>query len=253
MSQGGLVLASVRYAFGRGDRAVLDEITLQVPAGGVLVVRGPNGSGKTTLLRLAAGVLRPAAGTVQRPRHVGYQPQVAGEPPPRTAAGSWLTTIIRMRGHTRGDVGTGLLEQLGVRPDLPLAACSRGTLAKVLVAAALAGPPELVVLDEPFAALDDAARSTAAAMVRLAADDGASVLLADHGEHLDVLGARTVQLRDGRLVEWAGPQGPLTWRLVTVGPDGVEQVRIVAQADRDRTLLDVLRAGGEVRRVERWQ
>jgi ABC-2 type transport system ATP-binding protein len=251
VSQGALRLDSVHFGFGRGDRAVLDGITLQVPAGTVLVVRGRNGSGKSTLLRLAAGILHPVSGAVQRPRLVGYQPQVAGDPPPRTSAGSWLTTIGRMRDRAGGAVGVGLLEQLGVRPDLPLAACSRGTLAKVLLAAALAGPPELVVLDEPFATLDDAARHAAAALVRRAADDGAAVLLADHGDR-DVLAARIVELRGGRLTEWAAPRGPAAWRLVTVGPDGVERVQVVAEADRDRTLLDVLLAGGEVRRVERW-
>ena len=252
MSRGALALDSVHFGFGRGDRATLDGVTLQVPAGTVLVVRGRNGSGKSTLLRLAAGILHPVSGAVQRPRLVGYQPQVAGDPPPRTSAGSWLTTISRMRAHASGAAGVGLLEQLGVQPDLPLAACSRGTLAKVLIAAALAGPPELVVLDEPFATLDDAARHAAAALVRRAADDGAAVLLADHGEHLDVLAARIVELRGGRLTEWAAPRGPAAWRLVTVGPDGDERVQVVAEADRDRTLLDVLQAGGEVRRVERW-
>lgn len=217
------------------------------------MVGGSNGSGKTTLLRLAAGILRPGAGAVQRPDVVGYQPQVLGDPPPRMTAGEWLTTWGRVRGRSSAALAVDLLEQLGGRPDLELSACSRGTLAKVLVAAALAGPPDLVVLDEPFAAMDEVSSRSAVELIRRSADDGAAVLVADHSPHLPVPRARTLNVRDGRLVEAPhGSDQPL-WRVETMGPDGVRVVDVLTAAERDRTVLLALRQGGQVLRVEALQ
>ena len=250
VSGSGLVLSDVRFAFRRGAPMVLRQVSLRVPPGAVSVVRGPNGSGKTTLLRLAAGILRPVSGSVERPDVVGYQPQALGDPPPRMTAGAWLATLGQIRGRSSAALAVDLLERLGGRPDLPLSACSRGTLAKVLVAAALAGPPDLAVLDEPFAAMDEDSSRAAGELIRRAADDGAAVLIADHSPHLPVPGARTVSVRDGRLVEPSTSQDAPLWRVETLGPDGVRLVQELSAAERDRVLLMVLRQGGQVIQVQ---
>lgn len=250
VSGSGLVLSEVQFAFHRRAPIVLQQVSLRVQPGAVTVVRGANGSGKTTLLRLAVGILRPVSGSIERPHVVGYQPQALGDPPPRMTAGAWLATVGRIGGRASDVLAVDVLERLGGRPDVPLSACSRGTLAKVLVAAALAGRPDLVVLDEPFAAMDEDSSRTAAELIVRAADDGTAVLLADHSQHLRVARARTVTVRDGRLGgPSSGADAPL-WRVETLGPDGVRLVQELSAAERDRVLLTVLRQGGHVIRVQ---
>ena len=143
-----------------GEKRVLDGVDLDVPHGGFLLVTGPNGSGKTTLLRLVAGLLVPTAGEleVDAPREkvgfLGHEPLVYRE---LTALENLdLYGRLYRVPERRERIGM-LLERFGLwevrnrRADT----FSRGMLQRLALCRALLHDPDLLVLDEPFSALDD--------------------------------------------------------------------------------------------------
>jgi ABC-type multidrug transport system ATPase subunit len=143
-----------------GEKRVLDRLDFELGGGGFLLVTGPNGSGKTTLLRLCAGLAIPTAGDldvgVDRARigFLGHEPLVYRE----------LTAIenLNLYGRLyrvperRERVGM-LLERFGLweaRGDRA-GSFSRGMLQRLALCRTLLHEPELLLLDEPYSALDD--------------------------------------------------------------------------------------------------
>jgi ABC-2 type transport system ATP-binding protein len=149
-------------------RWALSDCTLTVPAGRVAGLVGPNGAGKTTLLQLAAGLLRPSAGTIEvlggRPAssqvqrgRVGF---VAQDAP--TYAALSVADHLRLGAHLNprwdGELARDRVGALGL--DLPRKAgkLSGGQRAQLALTLAIAKRPELLILDEPVASLDPLAR-----------------------------------------------------------------------------------------------
>ena len=143
-----------------GAKRVVHELDLDVPSGGFLLVTGPNGSGKTTLLRLVAGLLVPTAGelhvetTRERVGFVGHEPLVYRE---LTALENLdLYGRLYRVSERRERIGM-LLERFGLwdarnqRAD----SLSRGMLQRLSLCRGLLHDPDLLVLDEPFSALDE--------------------------------------------------------------------------------------------------
>jgi len=143
-----------------GTKRVLRDLDLDVPRGGFLLVTGPNGSGKTTLLRLVAGLLVPTAGelevdtTRERVGFLGHEPLVYRE---LTALENLdLYGRLYRIPERRERIGM-LLERFGLwdarnqRAD----SFSRGMLQRLSLCRTLLHDPELLVLDEPFNALDE--------------------------------------------------------------------------------------------------
>jgi heme exporter protein A len=153
-----------------GEREALSDVSLSLPAGGTLVVFGPNGAGKTTLLRVLSTLLRPHSGEVTvldrrlpqdawairgRVGLLGHEPLLYRE----------LTARENLRFHARlHDLSAERVEErlaavsLTDRAEEPLKTLSRGMVARVAVARATLHDPELLLLDEPWANLDPAAR-----------------------------------------------------------------------------------------------
>jgi heme exporter protein A len=142
-----------------GEKLVLRGIDLDVPRGGFALVTGPNGSGKTTLLRLCAGLAVPSRGKldVAAPRarvgYLGHEPLVYRE---LTALENLelYGRLYRVR-ERRERIGM-LLERYGlwdVRRDRVLS-YSRGMTQRLALCRVLLHDPELLVLDEPYTALD---------------------------------------------------------------------------------------------------
>jgi heme exporter protein A len=163
-----------------GDRPVLGGVDLDLDAGGFLLVTGPNGSGKTTLLRLLAGLLAPTSGTLEvatdrgRVGFLGHEALVYGE---LTAVENLdlYGRLYRIR-ERRERIGM-LLERFGIweaRSEQAVT-LSRGMLQRLAICRTLLHDPELLLLDEPFSALDT---------------EGAELLDAELGDH----GRRTVVL-----------------------------------------------------------
>jgi heme exporter protein A len=142
-----------------GAKRVLWGVTFDVPPSGFLLVTGPNGSGKTTLLRLCVGLAIPTAGElevdVERARlgYVGHEPLVYRE---LTALENLdlYGRLYRVR-ERRERIGM-LLErfELWNARHERVASYSQGMMQRLALARALLHEPELLVLDEPYAALD---------------------------------------------------------------------------------------------------
>ncbi len=143
-----------------GEKRVLDGVDLDLARGGFLLVTGPNGSGKTTLLRLIAGLLVPTAGDlrVDAPRErvgfLGHEPLVYRE----LTALENLDLYGRLYRVPERRERTGmLLERFGLWDvrNRRAETFSRGMLQRLALSRALLHDPELLVLDEPFSALDE--------------------------------------------------------------------------------------------------
>jgi ABC-type multidrug transport system ATPase subunit len=144
-----------------GDKRVLDGIEFELPRGGFLVVTGPNGAGKTTLLRLCAGLALPSTGTLEIEPHrsrigfLGHEPLVYLE---LTALENLdLYGCLYRVPERRERIGMllerfGLWESRGERAS----ALSRGQLQRLALCRAVLHKPDLLILDEPFAGLDEA-------------------------------------------------------------------------------------------------
>jgi heme exporter protein A len=142
-----------------GEKRVLHEVDLDLPRGGFAVVTGPNGSGKTTLLRLCAGLMVPTEGAlhVDAPRgeigYLGHEPLVYRE----LSALENLDLYGRLYhvAERRERIGM-LLERYGLwdaRHDR-VASYSRGMTQRLALCRVLLHEPALLVLDEPYTALD---------------------------------------------------------------------------------------------------
>ena len=143
-----------------GEKRVVHDLDLDVPRGGFLLVTGPNGSGKTTLLRLVAGLLVPTAGELhvetsrERVGFVGHEPLVYRE---LTALENLdLYGRLYRVPERRERIGM-LLERFGLwdARNQRAHSFSRGMLQRLSLCRGLLHDPELLVLDEPFSALDD--------------------------------------------------------------------------------------------------
>ncbi|MEL7059401.1 MAG: ABC transporter ATP-binding protein [Acidobacteriota bacterium] len=190
-----------RVSFGHvQETPVLIDLDLSVERGERVALVGPNGGGKTTLLRLILGLLEPDRGAIevlgQRPSEaqarVGYVPQRAAID--LTFPASALDVVlmgclrtsrwgIRFRGRDR-DRAEAALERVGMSAlaRRRLAELSGGQTQRVLIARALVGEPEILLLDEPTAGLD--AQSKAALLATLRPLDGVTMLAVSHDAEL---------------------------------------------------------------------
>jgi ABC-type multidrug transport system ATPase subunit len=143
-----------------GAKRVFDRVDLRLDRGGALLVTGPNGSGKTTLLRILAGLVAPSGGELRLPDralvgYLGHEPLLYRELTPLEN----LHLFGRLyRVPERGERIGMLLERFGlweVRHER-VGTFSRGMQQRLGLCRVLLHDPQLVVLDEPFNALDAA-------------------------------------------------------------------------------------------------
>jgi zinc transport system ATP-binding protein len=211
-----------------GGRPVLRHIDLTVHGGEVVALLGSNGSGKSTLVRTALGLLPLARGSVELfgtplPRfsdweRIGYVPQrlaaSAGVPATvwEVVASGRLARRRVFRPLSRPDRAAvdAALESVGLanRRHDGAAELSGGQQQRVLIARALAGEPDLLLLDEPTAGVDLQSQASFADTLRAVAGSGATVVLVAHElGPLEPLIDRTVALHDGRVVYDGAPAG----------------------------------------------
>ena len=143
-----------------GGKRVLDEVSFVAERGAITSVVGENGSGKSTLLRIIVGMLRPDAGSVRISGDFGYCPQDIQVFNSLTLRENlmYFATAYGLRGRGSGWKRTlqNLLDDFQLREDMDLAAgkLSGGTRQKLNLIIALLHEPDLLILDEPYAAFD---------------------------------------------------------------------------------------------------
>lgn len=228
---------------GYGGDPVLVDLSLAVNSGEFVAVLGSSGSGKTTLLRVLAGFLRPSSGSV-----------IFGEKV-ISSANAWIPPEHRHLGivpqegalfphlDVRRNVGFGLdrstessrrveevLEMVGMQDfsDARPQELSGGQQQRVALARALAPRPDVLLLDEPFSALDASMRVSLRAEVRelLKSLGTTSVMVTHDQEEALSIADRVAVMRDGRLVQMATPaelyQNPADLAVARFVGDAVE-------------------------------
>ncbi len=219
----------VGFRVGGAPLPVLDDLTVAIPAGSLVAIVGPNGCGKSTLLRVIAGLLPPATGTIevegrqvdgpdprvglvfQEPRllpwrtaldNVAFPLELAGRPlEERRTRASELLRLVGLRGWGRA------------RPDQ----LSGGMRQRLAIARALALEPSVLLLDEPFSALDALTRERFnVELLRLWQRLGPTIALVTHSipeavflaDRVLVLGPRPARLLADVVVDLPRPRQP---------------------------------------------
>ena len=202
-----------------GTKRVLADIGFRVEAGEFLCIVGPSGCGKTTLLRLLAGLVAPTAGQIQvageqvrgpaRERAIVFQDYSKALLPWRTVAGNVELSLEAsgVPGAERSRRVEGLLAKMGLAQaarQYP-GQLSGGMQQRVQIARALAQQPTVLLMDEPFGALDAITRQGLQdELARLVAEHGTTVVFITHDlEEAIYLGDRVIVLEanPGRIAE----------------------------------------------------
>lgn len=240
-------LVGVGKRYGRRGPWILRDVELTALPGELVRITGPNGSGKSTLLKLIAGVEQPSAGRLQLPARRAYVPERF--PPalpfdPQT----YLRHLGRIHGLSAAEAVRRAgywLDRFGIadRAGTPLSRLSKGTCQKVALAQALLAEADVLLLDEAWTGLDQAARSLLDEAVAECAAGGGRVLFIDHDPHrLAGLTTAAYEVEDGRLLPAPAdePFGPLV-RIEAVGPlpDWLPGAPARRRLAGDTTLLEV--------------
>ncbi|MFF0310319.1 ATP-binding cassette domain-containing protein [Streptosporangium sp. NPDC004379] len=252
-------LSQVSFRYSRRGPWILRDVELTLRPGSVVEVTGRNGAGKSTLLRLLAGFVPPARGSVSgRPRAVGYAPDVFPTGQPFTVS-AYLDHMTRVRGVSpaaAGDLARRLnaVHLLG----LPLGDLSKGSAQKVGLIQSLLGPPDLLILDEPFAGLDEQTRAELPVILGEIAARGGAVVVSDHQNQLrEFPGADHWLVADGAVTVRSTGPGSGRPSGTDPGPDpGPRRARDAGRASGQgpgtggRAVIEVLVDPGEADEVE---
>lgn len=202
-----------------GRHSILHHATLDLPLEGLTILRGHNGAGKTCFLRALMGLLPLQNGQllingrppVKARQHCGYMPQKADDTAPMLPVISHVMACLKgthwgipLLNRTRHKA-KALLEETGALPlaGKPLGVLSGGERQRVALAQALANTPDLLILDEPFAALDPKSHEALLQLfARLHQRNGTNLFITAHGplktQNLP-LPIREITLKEGTL------------------------------------------------------
>ena len=229
-------VSGLSYVVGQAaPLTILQDISLDVREHEFVCIVGASGCGKTTLLRLLGGLLRPTQGTVtfrdrpvtgpDRALAIVFQDYAKALLPWRTVAGNVALALESRRvAHAeRGDIIHSLLAQVGLadRADAFPVQLSGGMQQRLQIARCLAQSPQVLLMDEPFGALDAITRQTLQDEVaRLSGESGATVVFVTHDlEEAIYLGDRVISMesRPGRIgevvnIDLPRPRNQLTTR-----------------------------------------
>ncbi len=221
-----LSLSEITFRYAPDKPIVLQELSLEIPAGSLTAILGPNGGGKTTLLHVLLGLLAPQRGTLY----------IAGQPPSHYSrrALSQLIGLVPQNEHIPFDFSLldyvllgrapylGALDQpgpndllcaqaaletagLGGLHERPITTLSGGEQQLAMIARALAQSPRILLLDEPTSHLDPANRQAVQNVLRKLAGEGVTIVFTTHDPSLaSSMADFIILLRRGTLLA-AGP------------------------------------------------
>jgi energy-coupling factor transport system ATP-binding protein len=235
-----LELRDFTYTYPGARQAAVEGVSLTIEPGELVVLAGASGSGKSTLLRAGSGLVPHfhggsfggcvvVAGMDTREHRPGELAASVGtlfqDPETQVVMGTVRAELafgLENRGWTGAEVARGVEEAalaLGIAHllDRPTAELSGGELQRVALGAALAGTPQLILLDEPTSQLDPVAGDELiASLRRLNEDRDVAIVLAEHRlERCLGLADRVIALERGRIVCDAGPEEFLSWSLAS--------------------------------------
>lgn len=237
---------NVSFEYGPATRPTLDQVSADIPRGGIVGILGPNGSGKTTLLRLLSGTRRPTQGQVllegtpltRLSRRVVAQ-RIAVVPQETQLAFEYTVLemvlmgrhphlgLFELEGPDDFSAARDALHATGTDDleDRRFSTLSGGEKQRVVIAAALAQSSDILLLDEPTASLDLGYQLEVASLVtRLNHDRGVTIAISTHDLNLAASVCRDlVMLREGRVVAAGATAEVLT-------PDNV---RLLYDVDAD--------------------
>lgn len=264
-------LAVHRVAKRFGAATVLHELSLEIGKAEFVSLLGPSGCGKTTLLRLVAGLLKPDAGSIAvggrdltrlpaHKRNIGVVFQNYALFPHLSVAEN-VAFGMRAQGHDRTEVSAQVkrsleLVQMGAFADRAVTALSGGQQQRVAVARALAVKPALLLLDEPFSALDRKLRETMQIELRrLLRDLGITAIFVTHDQdEALIMSDRIAVMNEGRIDQLGTPAAiynrPATLHVLDfVG----QSTRLAGKVSaRHENEVEVMTALGAVRAPGRW-
>ncbi|MFQ4138655.1 DevA family ABC transporter ATP-binding protein [Nodosilinea sp. PGN35] len=222
-------IQGLQHAFGKGQLAkpVLIDIDLAIAPGEIVILTGPSGSGKTTLLSLMGGLRSAQQGSlrilgqellgaskkqlVELRSRIGYIFQAHNLLDCLTAQENVRMALRLRKSLSYGDrtaQATAMLDAVGLghrvnyRPDN----LSGGQKQRVAIARALVTQPQLILADEPTAALDSqSGREVVELMQRLAREQGCTILLVTHDNRILDIAHRIIHMEDGRLIKTEVP------------------------------------------------
>jgi ABC-2 type transport system ATP-binding protein len=198
-----------------GDKTVLNDVSLEIPAGAIVGLLGTNGSGKSTLLKCALGLLRPTGGECELlgepswnlssavKARLGYVPQVVSLYP-------WMTVSDLLR-YTASfyptwnyDLADRRLREWDLNGSDRVGVLSVGQLQKLAILQAVSYEPDLLILDEPAASLDPLARRQFLQLIVDLAEPGKrTVLFSTHiTSDLERVADSVAFLKQGRIVHF---------------------------------------------------
>jgi heme ABC exporter ATP-binding subunit CcmA len=217
-----LTFSEVTRTFGR--RRALNRVSFACRAGEIVALLGPNGAGKSTLLSITATLLEPSSGSVLYGDHparthgarlrgrIGLLGHDLYVYPELSAAENLLFfgRIYRLPDVARRVEAALDRAELSHRRDDPVSGFSRGMRQRLALERALLHDPRLVLLDEPFTGLDDAATAALRQRLQGLRQAGAIVLVTTHDlETIEQVIDRAVMLQNGRLVTIEPGEGSL--------------------------------------------
>jgi len=206
---------------GGETRVAVDNLDLEVPAGGVFGFLGANGAGKTTTIKMLLGFLKPTSGKLEifgepcsepeTRRHVGYLPEQPYFHPflsPQEVL-RVHADLIGIPPRERRTAIDEALELTGLQKNrkLALGRLSKGNQQRVGIAQALLGNPQLLILDEPTSGLDPVARHEMRGIISRLREEGRTIFLSSHVlSEIDTLCDRVAILKQGKLVACGAPE-----------------------------------------------
>ncbi|KAA5832850.1 ABC transporter ATP-binding protein [Saccharopolyspora hirsuta] len=270
---------AVRKEYQNGTVAV-HELSLSVRTGTITVLVGPSGCGKTTLMRMVNRMIEPSSGKVlvggtdvrerdpaELRRGIGYVIQQAGLFPHRTVLDN-IATVPLLHGRSKQEArkrAGDLLELVGLQPELAKrypAQLSGGQQQRVGVARALAADPPVLLMDEPFSAVDPVVREGLQdELLRLQDELDKTVLFVTHDiDEAIKLGEKVAVLRQGgHLAQYAEPDDLLAepaddFVTAFVGRDrGYRRLSFVDSDSLRPQPVDTVQLGTRVDRQQQWR